>query len=217
MYVDRRLLRCGISIRPMSALGQKRKSSIRALDVRFAPESGHRATRVACPLCANSDQTHCSKSGSLLDHLVGAGEECRRNVQSQASDGFERAQKLTGDGAVALLCNTLPTGAILAVLILIFGPLSGAHFNSAVSIGFALRSELPWSDAAIYPLSNSLRFRAVLYAGVGAVSSLYFMYLQLGFIHAVCIYCLISAVTTFLLLFTALWHFQATRHRVMKS
>jgi glycerol uptake facilitator-like aquaporin len=60
------------------------------------------------------------------------------------------AQKLAGDSAVALLCNTLPTGAILAVLILIFGPLSGAHFNPAVSIGFALRSELPWSEAAIY-------------------------------------------------------------------
>ena len=60
------------------------------------------------------------------------------------------AQKLTGDSAVVLLCNTLPTGAILAVLILIFGPLSGAHFNPAVSIGFALRSELPWSEAGVY-------------------------------------------------------------------
>jgi glycerol uptake facilitator-like aquaporin len=60
------------------------------------------------------------------------------------------AQKLAGDAALALLCNTLATGAILAVLILIFGPLSGAHFNPAVSIGFALRSELPWSEAAIY-------------------------------------------------------------------
>ena len=60
------------------------------------------------------------------------------------------AQKLTGDGALALLCNTLATGAILAVLILVLGPLSGAHFNPAVSIGFALRGELAWSAAAIY-------------------------------------------------------------------
>jgi glycerol uptake facilitator-like aquaporin len=60
------------------------------------------------------------------------------------------AQKLAGDGAVALLCNTLATGAILAVLILVFGPLSGAHFNPAVTIGFALRSQLPWSEAGIY-------------------------------------------------------------------
>jgi glycerol uptake facilitator-like aquaporin len=61
------------------------------------------------------------------------------------------AQKLAGgNGALALLCNTLPTGAILVVLILIFGPLSGAHFNPAVSIAFALRRELPWSTAGLY-------------------------------------------------------------------
>jgi len=66
------------------------------------------------------------------------------------------AQKLTGDSAVVLLCNTLPTGAILAVLILIFGPLSGAHFNPAVSIGFALRSELPWSDTGTYVVAQVL-------------------------------------------------------------
>ncbi len=48
------------------------------------------------------------------------------------------AQRLAGgNGAVALLCNTLPTGAILVVLILIFGPISGAHFNPAVSAAFA--------------------------------------------------------------------------------
>lgn len=61
------------------------------------------------------------------------------------------AQKLAGgNGALALLCNTLPTGAILVVLILVFGPLSGAHFNPAVSIAFALRGELPWSTAVLY-------------------------------------------------------------------
>src|SRR5215510_1522137 len=61
------------------------------------------------------------------------------------------AQRLAGgNAALALLCNTLPTGAILAVLILIFGPLSGAHFNPAVSVGFALRRELPWSEVTIY-------------------------------------------------------------------
>lgn len=61
------------------------------------------------------------------------------------------AQKLSGGNpALALLGNTLPTGAILAVLILIFGPLSGAHFNPAVSLAFALRGELTWQDAAAY-------------------------------------------------------------------
>jgi glycerol uptake facilitator-like aquaporin len=60
------------------------------------------------------------------------------------------AQNLGSDDALALLCNTLPTGAMLAVLILIFGPLSGAHLNPAVSIAFALRAELAWSVAVIY-------------------------------------------------------------------
>jgi glycerol uptake facilitator-like aquaporin len=61
------------------------------------------------------------------------------------------AQKLAGGNiALALLGNTLPTGAMLVVLILIFGPLSGAHFNPAVSIAFALRRELSWPEAVVY-------------------------------------------------------------------
>ena len=61
------------------------------------------------------------------------------------------AQKLAGGNvALALLGNTLPTGAMLVVLILIFGPLSGAHFNPAVSLAFAVRGELPWRIAVAY-------------------------------------------------------------------
>jgi glycerol uptake facilitator-like aquaporin len=61
------------------------------------------------------------------------------------------AQRLAGGNvALALLGNTLPTGAILVVIILIFGPVSGAHFNPAVSLAFALRRELAWRDAALY-------------------------------------------------------------------
>ena len=61
------------------------------------------------------------------------------------------AQKLSGGNvALALLCNTIPTGAILVVLILIFGPVSGAHFNPAVTLVFAWRGELSWSLAGPY-------------------------------------------------------------------
>ena len=61
------------------------------------------------------------------------------------------AQRLAGgNGALALLCNTLATGAILAVLILMFGAVSGAHFNPAVSLAFALRGELTWPVAWLY-------------------------------------------------------------------
>ena len=60
------------------------------------------------------------------------------------------AETLTKDVALALLGNTLPTGAILVVLITLLGPISGAHFNPAVSIVFALRRELVVSDAVLY-------------------------------------------------------------------
>jgi glycerol uptake facilitator-like aquaporin len=62
------------------------------------------------------------------------------------------AERLTTDTALALLGNTLPTGAILVVLITILGPISGAHFNPAVSLVFALRRELTPRDAALYAL-----------------------------------------------------------------
>ncbi len=64
--------------------------------------------------------------------------------------GIMAAKLADGNGAIALLCNTIPTGAILIVLILVFGPLSGAHFNPAVSVAFALRHNLPWSMAVFY-------------------------------------------------------------------
>ena len=60
------------------------------------------------------------------------------------------ADKLTNDTALALLGNTLPTGAILVVLITILGPISGAHFNPAVSVVFAFRREISRADALSY-------------------------------------------------------------------
>src|SRR5215475_5203973 len=64
--------------------------------------------------------------------------------------GIMAAKLAGGNGALALLCNTLPTGAILTVFILTFGPISGAHFNPAVSIALALRYEIPWRIAGLY-------------------------------------------------------------------
>src|ERR1044071_2374879 len=61
------------------------------------------------------------------------------------------AQNLSGgNDAIALLGNTLATGAILFVLITILGPVSGAHLNPAVSLVAAFRRELRWRDAAVY-------------------------------------------------------------------
>ena len=53
-----------------------------------------------------------------------------------------------GNLAVALLGNTIPTGAILYVLIIIFGPVSGAHFNPAVTLAFLLRRDISFPRAA---------------------------------------------------------------------
>jgi glycerol uptake facilitator-like aquaporin len=64
--------------------------------------------------------------------------------------GIMAARLAGGNGALALLCNTLPTGAILTVLILTLGPISGAHFNPAVSAAMALRGELAARSTAIY-------------------------------------------------------------------
>ncbi len=55
-----------------------------------------------------------------------------------------------GNDAIALLGNTIATGAGLVVLITILGPISGAHFNPAVTLAFALRRELGWRDALAY-------------------------------------------------------------------
>lgn len=61
------------------------------------------------------------------------------------------AERLAGGNiAIALLGNTIPTGAILVVLITMFGPISGAHFNPAVTMVFALRREISAANAVWY-------------------------------------------------------------------
>lgn len=55
-----------------------------------------------------------------------------------------------GNVALALLANTIATSAILYVIIEMFGPISGAHFNPAVTLAFAIRREFAWRDVAPY-------------------------------------------------------------------
>jgi glycerol uptake facilitator-like aquaporin len=64
--------------------------------------------------------------------------------------GIMAANLSGGNDAVALLGNTIATGAMLFVLITIFGPISGAHMNPAVSLVAASRGELGWAEAAAY-------------------------------------------------------------------
>ncbi len=76
-----------------------------------------------------------------------------------------------GNQALALLGNTLPTGAILVVLILVFGPISGAHFNPAVTLSFALQK-------AIAPRAAFLYVGAQLFGGILGVVLAHFMFAE---------------------------------------
>lgn len=70
--------------------------------------------------------------------------------------GIMGAKLAVGTIGLALLANTIATGAILVVLILILGPVSGAHFNPAVSLVFSLRGELPLQELAGYVAAQLL-------------------------------------------------------------
>ena len=73
-------------------------------------------------------------------------------VATVVGSGIMAAKLAGGNMAVALLGNTIPTGAILFVLITILGPISGAHFNPAVSLVMAMRRELSLRDAGLYSI-----------------------------------------------------------------
>lgn len=64
------------------------------------------------------------------------------------------AEMLTGDAALALLASAMATGAMLAVLITVLGPVSGAHLNPAVSLVFALRGALSARPAVLYAVAQ---------------------------------------------------------------
>ena len=71
-------------------------------------------------------------------------------VATVVGSGIMGEKLAGGNVALALLGNTLPTGAILVVLILAFGPISGAHFNPAVSLVMGLRKAHPWREFLPY-------------------------------------------------------------------
>src|SRR6202044_1096535 len=127
---------------------------------REGDRSGSRARIQGCVPDAQSAHRHFQRLAHPLDRSTDIAKEVQRNrpnvkrltaeflgtaflLAGVVGSGVMAAKLAGGNGALALLCNTLPTGAILTVLILTFGPVSGAHFNPAVSIAFTLRGELP--------------------------------------------------------------------------
>lgn len=77
-------------------------------------------------------------------------------VATVVGSGIMADRLAGGNQAVALLGNTIPTGAILVVLITVLGPVSGAHFNPAVTLVFASRGEFPWRGVAPYIIVQCL-------------------------------------------------------------
>jgi glycerol uptake facilitator-like aquaporin len=77
-------------------------------------------------------------------------------VATVVGSGIMAERLAGGNQAVALLGNTIPTGAILVVIITILGPISGAHFNPAVTLVFAGRGEFPWSEVTPYVVVQCL-------------------------------------------------------------
>jgi hypothetical protein len=96
----------------------------------------------------------------LLIYRKGAMDASRKYAAEFIGTGFLlatvvgsgiMAERLAGGNvAVALLGNTIPTGAILVVLITMLGPISGAHFNPAVTFAFWLRREIAARESLIY-------------------------------------------------------------------
>jgi len=89
---------------------------------------------------------------SLIRRLTAEGIGSLLLAATVIGSGIMAERLAEGNTAVALLANTAATVAVLAVLIALLAPLSGAHFNPAVSLVQALRRALPWSEAGAYAL-----------------------------------------------------------------
>ena len=87
---------------------------------------------------------------SLTRRLVAEALGAAILVATVVGSGIMAERLAGGNQAIALLGNTIPTGAILIVIITILGPISGAHFNPAVTLVFASRGEFQWSEVARY-------------------------------------------------------------------
>ena len=86
----------------------------------------------------------------MLNKVLGEGLGTFFLLATVVGSGIMAENLAGGNVAIALLGNTIATGAILAVLILVFGPVSGAHFNPAVTLSFLIKRNIPLGEAGIY-------------------------------------------------------------------
>jgi len=90
-------------------------------------------------------------------------------VAAVVGSGIMGERLANGNLALALLANTIATGAALVALITTFGPISGAHLNPAVSLGDAIEGGLPWAEAPAY-------ISAQILGGVGGAMTAHVMF-----------------------------------------
>lgn len=86
----------------------------------------------------------------MIRRLVAEGLGTALLLISVIGSGIMGVALADGNDAIALLANAIATGCMLYVIITTLGPISGAHFNPAVSLAFALRGELPWDEVPGY-------------------------------------------------------------------
>ena len=92
--------------------------------------------------------------GTFNRRLVSEGVGTAMLLAAVVGSGIMAERLSGGNQAVALLANTIATGAALVALILTFGPISGAHFNPAVTIADASQGGLPWSHVPGYIIAQ---------------------------------------------------------------
>ena len=91
---------------------------------------------------------------TLTRRLVGEGLGTAFLLVAVVGSGIMAERLSGGNDAIALLANSLATGGALVALIVIFAPVSGAHFNPAVTVALAARGELKWADALPYVVAQ---------------------------------------------------------------
>ena len=130
------------------------------------------------------------KAASLYKRSVCEGLGTGLLVAAVVGSGIMGERLAGGNVAIALLANTIATGAALAALILTFGSLSGAHFNPVVSLAIALRGQMPWPEVPFYvaaQFSGGLLGTILAHLMFGRV-----WYSVSGMSGLVCLNCLVS-------------------------
>src|SRR6266478_5911443 len=127
--------------------------------------SSGRARRDDSVLLRNPAGEHCKVNSNLARRIVAEGLGTALLLAAVIGSGIMGERLAGGNVGIALLANTIATGAALATLILTFGPISGAHFNPAVTLSALSQRELSWPEALSYIVAQ------LMGAGAGALAA----------------------------------------------